>query len=122
LRADAADIIAAADVLAVTSSWEGLGLAALEAMVLGCPVVSTAAGGVTDLVRDGETGLLVPREDGHALAAAIGRLLDDEALRVKLTTAARTFARRTSSVEAMVEQYAQLYVAAAAARRARFRT
>ena len=119
-RTDAADIIAAADALAVTSSWEALGLVVLEAMLLGCPVVSTAAGGVGDLVRDGETGLLVPRGDEQALAAAIARVLDDEPLRKRLTANARDFAERTSSVEAMVDQYAELYVTAASARRARF--
>jgi glycosyltransferase involved in cell wall biosynthesis len=119
-RADAPDIIAAADVLALTSSWEALGLVVLEAMMLGCPVVSTDAGGVADLVRDGETGLLVPRDDAQALAEGIVRLLDDEPLRRRITANGRAFAEQTSSVDAMVEQYAEVYVAAASARRARF--
>jgi len=121
-RADAVNIIAAADVLALTSSWEALGLVVLEAMLLGCPVVSTAAGGVADLVHDGETGLLVPRDDAQALAAGIVRLLDDEPLRRRITGNARALVERTSSVEAMVDQYAELYVTAASARRARLGT
>ena len=58
-----------------------------EAMTLGKPVVATAVGGNTDMIRDGETGLLVPPGDAAALAAAIGRLLDDDALRDRLGAA-----------------------------------
>jgi glycosyltransferase involved in cell wall biosynthesis len=58
-----------------------------EPMTRSRPVVATAVGGNTDMVRDGETGLLVPPGDPAALAAAIGRLLDDELLRERLGAA-----------------------------------
>lgn len=58
-----------------------------EAMTRGKPVVATAVGGNTDMIRDGQTGLLVPPGDAAALAAAIGRLLDDAALRDRLGAA-----------------------------------
>lgn len=110
-RADVADLIAAADVLAHPSSREALGLVIVEAMALGTPVVATAVGGVPTVVTDGETGLLVPPGDAAALAAAIERLLDDEALRHRLATAARAVYEQRFTVDRMVDAYASLYLA-----------
>jgi glycosyltransferase involved in cell wall biosynthesis len=67
---------------------EILPLAILEAMAAGVPVVATDVGGVADIVRDGETGLLVPPEDPEALGAAIARVLADDALADRLRRAA----------------------------------
>jgi glycosyltransferase involved in cell wall biosynthesis len=67
---------------------EILPLAVLEAMALGAPVVATDVGGVADVVRDGITGLLVAPEDPEALAAALVRVLQDDALAGRLRTAA----------------------------------
>jgi glycosyltransferase involved in cell wall biosynthesis len=67
---------------------EKLPLADLEAMALGTPVGATDVGGVADVVRDGETGLLVPPEDPRALADALVRVLRDDALATSLRTAA----------------------------------
>lgn len=108
-RADALDITAAADVFAMSSRWEGLGLAAIEAMLLGCPVVSTAAGGIEDVVRDGETGVVVPSDDAPALAAAIERLLDDRALSRRLAARAADFAGERFSAAVMIERYSLIY-------------
>jgi glycosyltransferase involved in cell wall biosynthesis len=63
---------------------EGLGRVVLEAMARGVPVVATAVGGIPDLVRHEETGLLVPPRDPVALATSIRRLMQDGALRRKL--------------------------------------
>jgi glycosyltransferase involved in cell wall biosynthesis len=63
-------------------------------MRMGVPVVSTAISGIPELVRDGETGLLVPPRDAAALAAAVSRLLDDADLRRRLVASA---AARVSS-------------------------
>lgn len=68
------------DVYTQPSLAEGLGTAALEAMAQGVPVVASRAGGLAELVSDGETGLLVPVGDGAALADAIRRVLADPAL------------------------------------------
>jgi len=62
-------------------------------MAYGRPVVASAVGGLLDLVRDGETGVLVPARDPHALRAAIERLLADAELRARLGTAAREHVR-----------------------------
>jgi len=117
-RQDAVAIVAAADAFAMTSASEGLGLVVLEAMAVGCPVVATAVGGVLDIVRDDETGLLVPDGDARALAEALGRLLDDPTLRRRLAGQARRLAEREFSVKGMVEQYEAVYESVVARRRA----
>jgi glycosyltransferase involved in cell wall biosynthesis len=70
-RADARQIIGALDLLVLPSLTEGLPNVVLEAFAYKTPVVATAVGGVPELVKDGETGWLVPPRDPHALAQAI---------------------------------------------------
>jgi glycosyltransferase involved in cell wall biosynthesis len=87
--------MAESHVALVPSVWpEAFGLTALEALAAGCPVVASAAGGLLDLVRHDETGLLVPPGDAAALAAAVNRLLADPSLRTRLCHAGRDLARR----------------------------
>jgi glycosyltransferase involved in cell wall biosynthesis len=76
-RASAADELAAADVVAISSSWESGPLVLFEAMQLGRPVVATAVGAVPDVVTDGETGRVVPPGDVGAFADALTELLTD---------------------------------------------
>ena len=79
-----------AEVAVVPSLYEGFSLPAIEAMSCGVAVVATTGGALPEVVgRDGETGLLVPPDDPGALAGAIGRLLDDPALRARLGSAGR---------------------------------
>lgn len=73
---------------------EGFGQVVVEAMAAGRPVIASAAGGPAELIEDGVDGLLVPPGDDVALAAAIGRLVDDTALGDRLGAAARVSARR----------------------------
>lgn len=68
---------------------EGVPQAMSQAMASGLPVVTTASGAITELIRDGETGLFTPRNDPEALAAAIKRVIADEALAKRLGLAAR---------------------------------
>lgn len=86
--AETAATLAAADVAVVPSIWpEAFGLTALEALAAGCAVVASDRGGLPDLIRDGETGLLVPPDDPVALAGAVIRLLSDHELRSVLAAA-----------------------------------
>ena len=78
----------AADASLLTSSWENFPHTVVEALAVGTPVIATAVGGVPELVRDGENGLLVPAGDADALAAAIRRLIDEPGLRERLAAAA----------------------------------
>jgi glycosyltransferase involved in cell wall biosynthesis len=104
-------LYARAAVVACPSRREGFGVACLEAMAHGRPVVAAAVGGLLDLVVDGETGLLVPPRDPGALRAALERLLGDRDLRRALGTAARLRAQERFSwaavTGAMVSAYSE---------------
>jgi glycosyltransferase involved in cell wall biosynthesis len=88
-RRDVAACLAAADVVALPSLHEGLGVAALEAMAAARPVVASRVGGLAEVVVDGETGLVVPTSDPASLAAALARLAREPALRARLGEAGR---------------------------------
>ncbi len=106
---DAAPYLWGADGFALASRWEGLPLALLEAQAAGLPVVAAAAGGIPEAIRDGTTGLLVPREDATALAAALARIESDPELARRLGYEAARQAREEWSWERMVSAYEVLY-------------
>ncbi len=78
----------AADASVLPSAWENFPHTVVESLAVGCPVIATAVGGVPEVVKDGENGLLVPPNDPAALAAAITRLVSDDELRARLASAA----------------------------------
>lgn len=78
----------AADASVLPSAWENFPHTVVEALAVGCPVIATAVGGVPEVVRDGENGLLVPPGDAGALGAAISRFFSDVDLRARLAAAA----------------------------------
>jgi glycosyltransferase involved in cell wall biosynthesis len=88
---------------------EGLGLTAVESLLSETPVVGFDSGGLPDIVRDGETGRLVPPGDEPALAAALDQLLTDAALRRRLGEQGRAHAERTFGLRAVSQGYAELY-------------
>ncbi len=106
---DIQDVYAAADMFALPSHMEGFGLVYIEAAFHGVASVGARAGGVPDVILDGETGLLVPPGDPDALAAALARLHDDPALRRRLGEAARTRAYAEFTEERMADRYASLF-------------
>ena len=77
-----------------TGDMDGIPTVFMEAMATARPVVSCAVSGVPELVRDGETGLLVPPDDPGALAAAIARLAADPPMRARLGALGRTLVER----------------------------
>ena len=84
------------DVLLWTSTYEGFGLVLLEAMSQELAVVTTPVGCATALVRDGDNGRVVPPRDSVSMAAAVERLVDDEALRRRMgVEAARSVSAMT---------------------------
>ena len=108
-RDDLPDIFPALDLLVHPAEREGLGLALLEAAACAVPVVACAAGGVVDVVEHGRTGLLVPANDGHALRAALERLLGDPAQRRRLGAAARARVQRHFAPAALTAAHLSLY-------------
>ena len=98
-RADVPAVLGAIDVFCISSDYEGTPLALFEAMAAGKAIVSTAVDGCGEVLEDGVTGLLVPRRDPEALAAALGRAADDPRLRADLGSRALTASRRYDVVE-----------------------
>ena len=88
-RDDVIALFRAVDAVLLTSAWENLPHTLLEALAAGTPVIATSVGGIPEVVRDGENGLLVPAGDVDAIARAIARIVDDEGLRSSLAEAAR---------------------------------
>jgi len=88
---------------------EGLGLTAVEALLSETPVVGFDSGGLPDIVRDGETGRLVPAGDERALAAALDQLMSSAELRRRLGAQGRAHAERTFGLHAVARGYADLY-------------
>jgi glycosyltransferase involved in cell wall biosynthesis len=82
------ELFRAADASILSSSWENFPHTVVEALAVGTPVLAMEAGGVGEVVRDGENGLLVPAGDGEALAAAVRLYFADDALRERLRAAA----------------------------------
>jgi glycosyltransferase involved in cell wall biosynthesis len=106
-------LYARAAVVACPSRREGFGVACLEAMAHGRPVVATSVGGLRDLVVDGETGIVVPPRDPAALHAALTRLLGDRDLRRRLGSAGRERARSGFSWDAVTDATLAAYSEAA---------
>ena len=90
---------------------EGLGVVLLEAMSYGVPVIGSDLGGITDIVVDGQTGLLVPPQDSAALAAALERLATDRDLARRLGEAGAGHVRRYFSWPAIIAQWEECYAA-----------
>jgi len=108
-RDDKAELLAGCDLLAMPSRQEGLGVAALEAMAAGRPVVGSRVGGLQDAVVHERTGLLVPPEDTEALTAALRRVITDAGLRRRLGEAGPARVEEGFLASQMVEAYEQLY-------------
>jgi N-acetyl-alpha-D-glucosaminyl L-malate synthase BshA len=108
-RADLPAVLRGADVFLLPSEIESFGLAALEALSCGVPVVASAVGGLPEVIADGEVGFLRPVGDVAAMAAAVGRLLDDAALRRRLGAAGRRLAESRYALAPAVDRYVDLY-------------
>lgn len=108
-RPDALGLVKSLDLFAMSSVTEGLGSAVLEAMACRRPVVATRAGGLPEVVVDGETGLLVPPHDEDAMARAILDLLRDPARRAAMGAAGYARVAAEFSIEKMVSDTVRVY-------------
>jgi glycosyltransferase involved in cell wall biosynthesis len=107
-RDDADSLLAAASVACLSSREEGMGSVLLDAMAFGRPIAATSAGGIPEVVVDGESGLLAERENPEALGAAIARLANDRALSDRLAEGGRRRVREFS-VERMTDRTIAIY-------------
>ena len=103
------DYLQAADFGLITSETESFCLSILEAMFFACPSVATDVGGIPEVVKNAETGLLVPFGNADQLARAIEKLIRDNSLRKKLGQAAQADAKQRFSADVIVPQYESLY-------------
>ena len=108
-RRDGAQWLAAGDVFALTSLWEGLPRALVEALRTGLPAVCYATDGVVDVLRDGQNGFLVPPGDVDAFAGRLALLLEDADLRRRLGAAAAASIGPEFDIGAMVRAQESLY-------------
>lgn len=110
LRRDVTNVLASLDIFVLPTHQEALGTAFIEAGALGLPAVASKVDGVPEVVIDGQTGLLVPAQDGAALVEPICRLLGDPAGRRAMGANAREFVHRKFAREVMAEGMECLYV------------
>ena len=113
-RDDVPDLLAACDIVVQPSHWEGFGLVLVEAMAARRPVVATAVSAIPEVIRDGETGLLVPPHDSHALARALLRLCGDPERRARLGAAGAARVQAHFTAERMVRETLAVYAEAGA--------
>lgn len=109
-REELHNIMAGTDIFFLPSILEGQPLAIIEAMAYGCSIVSTAVGGIPELITDGINGLLCPARDPKQMAAKLTRLIEDPALRISLRNAAReTYERSVFRPEMVVAHLEHIY-------------
>jgi glycosyltransferase involved in cell wall biosynthesis len=115
-RDDLPEVLAAADVFAFPSLWEGLGCAVIEAMALGLPVVASDVPALREVLEDGANATLVPPADPQALAAALARLLDDPDRRARYGRRSRDIFRERFTLDRCAARMVRLFEAVAGGR------
>jgi glycosyltransferase involved in cell wall biosynthesis len=97
------------DIFILTSRWEGFPVVLMEAMAAGKPVVSTAVGGINEMIDQGACGFLCPAGDAQAIAEAIGTLLDNPSLRLSCGRRAQEKVLGSFSIQRLIENWQTLY-------------
>lgn len=108
-RNDIPDILRSLDIFGLPSKAEGISNTILEAMATGLPVIATRVGGNPELVVDGETGLLIEKEDVQAMTEAMLKLAFNEDIRQRFASAAYQRAVNEFSIDSMVARYQRVY-------------
>ena len=108
-RSDVPDLLAASDAFLMSSISEGIPLTIIEAMAAGIPVVSTAVGGIPEMVQHDVNGFLAAAEDFSGLARSLVRLYQQPALRQAISAAGRETAERDFSLDGMLNGYSRTY-------------
>jgi glycosyltransferase involved in cell wall biosynthesis len=108
VRTDVPQLLAASDIYVISSHWEGLPMALLEAMMAGLPTVATAVGDIPKVVTP-ETGIIVPPHDPACLAEALSDLVSTPEKARVMGTAARTRAMQEYSLDTWIKRLTYLY-------------
>jgi glycosyltransferase involved in cell wall biosynthesis len=103
------NVIQVADIFVLPSIYEGFGLAPAEAMAMAKPVIATSVGGLTDLIENDVSGILVPPKDANSLANAIAQLMKDDYKREQLGKAARKRIETCFSIDVIADHYVSFY-------------
>ena len=111
-REDVPQILAAADVVVMPSYREAQGLAIVEALAANRPVIASNVGGIPEMIRSGENGMLVPSQDPSALASAIALLFRDRALATRLAHAGHALVHEKFCVDDMLRDIEAIYLLA----------
>jgi len=109
LRTDIPDVLGAADIFVLSSDYEGNPLSVIEAMAAGLPIVSTAVGGVPELLQNGKEGFIVQPGNADGISEAMVTLLKDSDLSRTMGRAAALRAKAKFDVSSMVRAYEELY-------------
>ena len=109
-RKDVPNILQITDFVALPSLWEGLSLCVIEAYMLGKPVIGTNVSGTCEVIKDNETGIIVPPGDPESLAKAMTLLVINESKRKKFGKKGKLFVEQHFSFEKMVEKHEFLYM------------
>jgi glycosyltransferase involved in cell wall biosynthesis len=108
-QANVVEQLATFDVFVLPSLWEGFPNVLLEAMAAGLPVIATSVEGTVELVLEEQTGLLVPKEDSHALALSMDKLLSQPELISQYGTAGQKRVKDHFSLQKQIMEFEQLY-------------
>lgn len=109
VRKDVSNLMNTSKIFVLPSRWEGLPMVILEAMAHGLPVISTPVGGIPEVVKNRENGILVPKEDPNSLSKAILEVLNDSELLRKLSKNAYEFVKQYYSIETYTKNLLSLY-------------
>jgi len=109
-RQDVATLLERSNIFLLSSNYEGISIAVLEAMRAALPVVGTRVGGMPETIQDGHNGLLVEAQDIESMAAAIRRLVESPEECARLGTAGRQCLEEEFSIATMVRRYEQIYL------------
>lgn len=106
---DLASLYNALDMVVIPSENEAFSIVCLEAMVSSCPVIASDVGGLAELIKDGQNGLLFPVGDSKSLSEKLLRLFSDQELRKRLSKNAQLFAKENFAMEKVIAQIEDLY-------------
>lgn len=109
-RTEIPELLAQNQIFVLSTHYEGFGLVVVEAMIAGCIVIGSNVAGVSELIKDGETGFLVPPNDPITLAEKIKFIVNNPDLSAKIAKAGQEYAMENFNLERMIHEYEELFL------------